>query len=235
MKGTLHLLPITLGAEDPLYSIPQGVLERTKQIKVFACENIKTTRRYLKRLDRSIDIDERTFILFNKKSGTSEVHQIMQYLLKGEDVGVISEAGCPAVADPGNLIVAQAHQEGLTVKPYVGPNSILMTLMASGFNGQNFAFVGYAPIDKTEKVKWINNLWRKVNDEGQTQLFMETPYRNNQMMEAILSSLPDMAYVAIGANLTTDEEKTTTKTIKEWKQQKFNFHKIPLIFALGMR
>ena len=232
--GILHLLPIPMGSDELNRSIPHDVLELTKNIKVFACENIKTTRRYLKKIDKSIDIDALTFIVFNKKSNLEDTSPILKYLKEGVDVGVISEAGCPAVADPGNLLVARAHHEGFRIQPYVGPNSILLTLMSSGLNGQNFAFLGYAPIDKHEKNKWIRKIWNTAEKENQTQLFMETPYRNNAMMEALLEVLPDHATVAVGVELTTDHEITVSKKVKEWKKEDYDFHKKPMIIAVGV-
>lgn len=224
---------MTMGSDDFHHVIPNDVIALTCRLKNFACENIKTTRRYLKRLDKSIVIDELKLMEFNKNSGIKEAQEVIKILASGEDVGIMSEAGCPGVADPGNTIVALAHEKGFFVKPHVGPNSILLTLMASGLNGQHFAFLGYAPIDKHEKAKWVQDMWKKVQRDDQTQLFMETPYRNNAMFEILLQQLPNQAMLSIGADLTTEGEKCKTLSVGDWKKTPFNYHKIPLIFAVG--
>lgn len=232
-KGTLHLLPHPMGSEVISHIIPHDVVELTKKIQFFATENIKTCRRYLKKLDRNININERTFWVFDKKSEVQDTEPIINALKSGNDVAIISEAGCPGIADPGSILVREAHKHQIPVKPHVGPTSILLTLIGSGLNGQSFTFHGYAPIDKHEKSQWIKHLWSISSKTGATQLFMETPYRNNQLLEVILQSLPEDALLCIGSQLTTDKESIFTLPIKEWKKRKLNYHKEPTIFAIG--
>ena len=201
-------------------------------IRHFIVEDIRSARRFLKKVDSSIDIDALTFYPLNKHTPMEAVASYLQPLQKGEPMGVISEAGCPAVADPGADVVAIAQQKGLKVVPLVGPSSILLSVMGSGFNGQSFAFNGYLPIEPPERAKKLKLLEQRVYTEHQTQLFIETPYRNNKMLEDILHNCRPQTKLCIAANVTCEDEYICTRTIKEWKGKLPDLNKIPCIFLL---
>lgn len=231
MKGKLYLIPTTLG-DTPLDSvIPSDVQKLIPGIKHFIVENIRTARRYLKKVDSKIEIDDLTFYELNKRTAPS---QISGYLnaLKEYDMGIISEAGCPGVADPGADVVKLAHEKGIHIIPLVGPSSILMSLMASGFNGQNFAFNGYLPIKSNEKIKKIKQLDLRSLHEGQTQIFIEAPYRNMQLLDDLILHCNASTHLCIACDITTETEYIRTLTMKEWKKQKPELHKRPTIFLL---
>ena len=231
MKGKLYLIPTTLG-DTPLDSvIPSDVQKIIPGINHFIVENIRTARRYLKKVDSKIEIDDLTFYELNKRTAPA---QISGYLnaLKECDMGIISEAGCPGVADPGADVVKLAHEKGIHIIPLVGPSSILMSLMASGFNGQNFAFNGYLPIKSNEKIKKIKQLDLRSLHEGQTQIFIEAPYRNMQLLDDLILHCNASTHLCIACDITTETEYIRTLTMKEWKKQKPELHKRPTIFLL---
>ncbi|CAL1520645.1 SAM-dependent methyltransferase [Chitinophaga sp. MM2321] len=228
--GKVYLIPTVLSA-DALYSIPAYVTPIVKQLRVFYVENERTARRYLKALDRSIVIDDLRLLLMHENH-PPDLALAKKLLLEGTDIGVISEAGCPAIADPGHLIVQVAHSIDAPVIPMIGPNSILLALMASGMNGQNFQFVGYLPIKSPERGKMIRELEEISGKKNQTQLFIETPYRNNPMMRDILDNCKDDTQVCIAADITAPTEYIKTKTVKEWKTAIPEIHKKPAIFLL---
>ena len=203
-----------------------------KEIKVFAVEEIKTARRFLKKLDRSINIDELTFINCDKKASPQDIGESLKHLKNGKDVGLISEAGCPSVADPGGKLVAAAHAEGIKVSPIVGASSIIMSLMASGLNGQQFSFVGYVPINKAERIKRIKFLEQRSKDERSTQIFIETPYRNNPLLADLCKNLASTTRLCVASNICGSDEFIQTKTIGEWKTNQPDLHKIPAIFLI---
>ncbi|GAB4257727.1 MAG: SAM-dependent methyltransferase [Vicingaceae bacterium] len=230
-KGKLYLIPNILGEQNPSTVIPYSVLELTKSLKYFIVENIRTTRRFLKMVDKNIDIDALTFFEIDKHQ-PNDIKAFLQPAQEGYDVGLISEAGCPAIADPGALVVEKAHQLSIQVVPLVGPNSILLALMASGFNGQNFAFNGYLPIEKSERIKQLKQLEHKIVTEHQTQIFIETPYRNNKLIECIIQNCSPERKLCVAVNLTLDNEKIISKEIKKWKSYTYDFHKMPAVFLL---
>ncbi len=187
----------------------------------------------MKQVNKEIDIDQLTFFELNKHTQSSEIPSFLKPLEKGEDVAVISEAGCPGVADPGADIVKLAHQKGISVVPLVGPSSILLSLMASGFNGQNFAFNGYLPVKSGERTKAINLLEKKAKIDQQTQIFIETPYRNNQLIADLLKTCSTSTLLCIAANITAENEFIATKKVGDWKKSVPDLHKQPAIFLIG--
>ena len=232
MDVALYLIPVTLGDTTIERVLPAYNKAVIQGIRHFIVEDIRSARRFLKKVDSSIDIDALTFYPLNKHTPMEAVASYLQPLQKGEPMGVISEAGCPAVADPGADVVAIAQQKGLKVVPLVGPSSILLSVMGSGFNGQSFAFNGYLPIESPERAKKLKLLEQRVYTEHQTQLFIETPYRNNKMLEDILHNCRPQTKLCIAANVTCEDEYICTRTIKEWKGKLPDLNKIPCIFLL---
>lgn len=231
--GILYLIPTTLGETDDLSKIlPAGNAEIVSELKYFIVENLRTARRFLKKVNRDINIDELTFFELNKHTKPEEIAQFLQPLKAGNDVGVISEAGCPAIADPGADVVALAQKQGFRVVPLVGPSSILLSLMASGFNGQSFAFLGYLPVQQSDKVRALRKLESRIYSEDQTQIFIETPYRNMKMLDDILTVCQPDTKLCIAADITLATEFIRTKPIYAWKKEKPDLNKRPCIFLL---
>ncbi len=217
--AALYLIPVTLGDTPVSQVLPEHNHQVIMGIHHFIVEEVRTARRFLKQVDKSIDIDQLTFYAMGKHADKSLFHQYLEPLRQGHDVGVISEAGCPAIADPGADVVALAQDEGFRVVPLVGPSSILMALMASGFNGQSFAFRGYLPIDNHERVAALKRMEQLSRSECQTQIFIETPYRNHQMITDILAACQPSTRLCIAAGITCgDSEYIRSHTIKQWKQ-----------------
>ena len=213
--------------------IPAYNIEVIHRCRHFIVEEIRTARRFLKAVDRDIDIDALTFYEMGKHADPARFSQYLEPLRRGEDVGVISEAGCPAVADPGADVVAIAQREGLDVVPLVGPSSILLSVMASGFNGQSFAFHGYLPIDAAQRAKRLKVLEARSVSERQTQLFIETPYRNAKLFADICHVCSPRTRLCVAAGITTDSEWIKTRTIGEWKKTGLpDLGKIPAIFLI---
>jgi 16S rRNA (cytidine1402-2'-O)-methyltransferase len=228
----LYLIPVTLG-ESPLERVlPTQNTAIICAIRHFIVEDVRSARRFLKKVSREIDIDTLTFYPLNKHTDGNVIAGYLKPLRAGEAMGVISEAGCPAIADPGADVVAIAQSEGLTVVPLVGPSSILLSLMASGFNGQSFAFHGYLPIEPEERIKKLKQLEQRIYSEHQTQLFIETPYRNNRLMEDILRNCRPQTKLCIAANLTCEGEYVHIHTVKQWIGKLPDLSKIPTIFLL---
>jgi 16S rRNA (cytidine1402-2'-O)-methyltransferase len=228
--ATVYLIPAPLD-EESLQSIPAYVLDAVKQCTVFFVENERTARRFLKKLDKAIVIDDHEWFTIHKAEGQVK-GQFIQKLQQNKTVGIISEAGCPGIADPGQVLTEAAHKQGATVKPLVGPSSILLALMGSGMNGQQFAFVGYLPIEEPQRRRKLNQLEDLSAKFESTQIFIETPYRNNQLLETILKTCNPKTRICIAANLTAPNEVIETKTVAEWKIKKPDLHKQPVIFCL---
>jgi 16S rRNA (cytidine1402-2'-O)-methyltransferase len=228
----LYLIPSTLGDTPVERVLPPYNTEIVSRLHFFIVENVRTARRFLKKCHVEIDIDRLTFFELNKHTDRNTLSEFLQPLKGGNSMGIISEAGCPSVADPGADIVALAHQEGYKVVPLVGPSSLLLALMASGFNGQSYAFNGYLPIDSNERAKAIKKLEMRAYNENQTQLFIETPYRNQKLAEDILLHCKPHTQLCIAMNLTCDDEYIATKTIKEWKNRLPEMNKKPCVFLL---
>lgn len=232
VETALYLLPVTLG-DTPLEKVlPSYNKEIITAIRYFIVEDIRSARRFLKKVDREIDIDALTFYPLNKHTSPEDISGYLKPLIGGASMGVISEAGCPAVADPGADVVAIAQRKKLKVVPLVGPSSIILSVMASGFNGQSFAFHGYLPIEPAERAKRLKVLEQRVYAENQTQLFIETPYRNHKMIEDILLNCRPQTKLCIAANITCEGEYIQTRTVSEWKGNIPDLSKIPCIFLV---
>ncbi|HLW08922.1 MAG TPA: SAM-dependent methyltransferase [Fermentimonas sp.] len=232
MKQTLYLIPVLMGESTVDKVIPAYNTGIVSGLKFFIVENIRTARRFLKKCDPEIDIDSLTFFELNKHTNKNDISGFLDPMKSGNSIGIMSEAGCPGVADPGADVVEIAQQKGYKVVPLVGPSSILMSLMASGFNGQSFAFHGYLPIDSNERAKKIKQLESRSYSEDQTQLFIETPYRNIKLAEDILQLCKAQTKLCIASNITNDDEYIVTKSIKEWKGKLPDINKKPTIFLI---
>ncbi|HTN68114.1 MAG TPA: SAM-dependent methyltransferase [Dysgonamonadaceae bacterium] len=229
---TLYLIPVTLGDTPINKVLPSYNTEIINNLSYFIVENIRSARRFLKKCNPAIDINKLTFYELNKHTSKEKVPSFLSPLESGESVGVISEAGCPAIADPGAEVVAIAQSRGYNVIPLVGPSSILMALIASGFNGQCFAFNGYLPIDEAERAKKLKQLEARAYNENQTQIFMETPYRNDKLAKDILRHCKSQTKLCIAMNITCENEYIVTKTIGAWKQTIPSLHKQPCVFLI---
>jgi 16S rRNA (cytidine1402-2'-O)-methyltransferase len=229
--GKVLLLPMLLH-EEGWEAIPKEVDQWIKSCDVFFVENEKTTRRYFKKIWKEMVIDNYQWFTIHQVE-EAQINNFVQILKSGKTIGIVSEAGCAGIADPGQLLVSAAQQLGATVKPYMGPSSILLSLMASGFNGQGFTFNGYLPIDASERKKKIQQLEQIVTSNGIAQLFIETPYRNNQLLEAIIQSCHPTTQLCIGVDITGPTESIKTATIQYWKNNKPELHKKLAIFILG--
>jgi 16S rRNA (cytidine1402-2'-O)-methyltransferase len=233
MEKALYLIPVTLGDTSYDRVLPSYNHDVIIQIKYFIVENIRSARRFLSKVDKDIDIGSLTFYELSEHTDIKEIGDYLDPLVRGEPMGVISEAGCPAVADPGAAVVAMAQKRKLRVIPLVGPSSIIMAVMGSGFNGQSFAFNGYLPAKPAERAQKLKQLEQRVYKEDQTQLFIEAPYRNAHMIETILETLRPETRVCIAAGITCQEEYIRTMTVAEWKKTKMpELNKIPSIFLL---
>lgn len=229
----LFLIPNVLSEGDWQNVLPAQIHPILTHTKHFIVENIRTARRFMKQVNSEINIDECTFYELNKRTRSSEIPAFLKPLAQGFDVGIISEAGCPGIADPGADVVRMAHQKGFRVIPIVGPSSILLALMASGLNGQNFAFNGYLPVKPTERIKEIAALEKRIKINRQTQIFIETPYRNNHIINDLLKTCSPSMLLCIAANITGKDEFIATKTIQDWQMKVPELHKQPVIFLLG--
>jgi len=228
--GKVFLIPTVL-YEDAVETLPAYLLDAVKQCQVFFVENEKTARRFLKKIWREMVIDDYQWLAIHKAEEEVK-RQFLQLLQAGKNIGIISEAGCPGIADPGQLLVEAAQQANSTVKPLVGPSSILLALMASGMNGQCFQFHGYLPIDTAERKKKIRELEADSYRRNCTQLFIETPYRNNAMIKDLLQSCHDETRICIAVDITAPSESIRTQTVKKWKQEQPDIHKRLALFLL---
>ena len=229
---TLYLIPVTLGDSPIDQVLPPYNTTIISDLQYFIVENVRSARRFLKKCNPEIDINSLTFFELNKHTQKEEISTFIAPLHSGQSVGIISEAGCPAIADPGADVVALAQRDGYKVAPLVGPSSILMALMASGFNGQSFAFHGYLPIDSNERVKKLKQLENRVYHEDQTQIFIETPYRNDNLAEDILAHCKGQTNLCIAMNISCENEYIVTKRINAWKQNLPKMHNQPTVFLL---
>lgn len=231
-KGRLYLIPTRLGDNPPLEVLPLSIKKVIEQIDSYIVENEKTARRFIKRVTPSKSQPSLKLQTLNKYTQPSELNSFLQPCLNGEDIGLLSEAGCPAIADPGADIVSIAHQHNIRVIPLVGPSSLILALMSSGMNGQSFTFNGYLPIDKSERKQQIKVLEKRSFDYNQSQLFIETPYRNNQMLQDLCATLHPNTRICVACDLTLPTEFIKTKPVSEWKLNKEDFHKRPAIFII---
>lgn len=228
----LYLIPALLGDTPVEQVIPPYNINVASRLKYFIVENVRSARRFLKKCNPDIDIDTLTFYELNKHTDPNRIASYLLPMKSGESIGVISEAGCPAVADPGAEVVAIARDEGYRVVPLTGPSSILMALMASGFNGQSFAFHGYLPIDAGERAKKLKQLEARAYNEDQTQLFIETPYRNLKLAEDILLHCKPQTQLCIAINISCEDESIVTRSVKSWKGKLPDMHKKPTVFLI---
>ena len=229
---SIYLIPNTLG-ESPLQNVlPAHNADIIRSIKHFIVEDVRTARRFLKKVDKAIDIDTLTFYTLNQHTRPEEIASFLNPARQGLSMGIISEAGCPAIADPGADVVAIAQRENMDVVPLVGPSSILLALMASGFNGQSFAFVGYLPVKPEERIKALKRLEARALAESQSQLFIETPYRNRKLAEELIRTCRPSTKLCIASNITCADECIQTRPVKEWAGKLPDFDKKPTIFLI---
>ncbi len=231
-KGSVYLIPTTLGDTNPLEVLPLSVRKAIENIDFYIVENEKVARRAIKRIAPGKSQPDLHFNLINKFTDPSELGDYLKPCLDGFDIGIISDAGCPGIADPGAAVVAMAHEQDIQVIPLVGPSSILLAMMASGMNGQQFCFNGYLPIDKQERKQAIKRLERQSKELNQAQLFIETPYRNMQLLEALLGALNSATRLCVAADITLPTAYIKTLTVSDWKKNKVDLHKRPTLFII---
>ncbi len=231
--GTLYMVPVTLGDDNLSYVIPDDVMKLVQNLEYFVVENEKSARRFLGSVKTNKPVRELNFQLLNEHSAEKDLPALIAPLLAGNDVGMLSEAGCPGIADPGATLAALAHRKGIKVAPLVGPSSILLSLMASGFNGQQFTFLGYLPSDKAARINKLKDIEKQSQRLNETQIFIETPYRNQHMLEDILASCGTNTKLCIARNVSLETEFVVSKTIAEWKKSELpDLHKQPTVFLL---
>lgn len=231
-EGVLYLFPVGLSDEAMTAELPQVNKDLLLSVRFFVVENLRSARRFLKKVDQSINIDSLHFTELSEHTPAAEIPEMLAPLERGESVGVISEAGCPAVADPGADLVAEAQRRGFKVVPLVGPSSILLSLMASGFNGQRFAFEGYLPIEQAQRAKRLREMVQRIQKERQTQIFIETPYRNNRLIAELAQKLPGQMLLCVASDLTGPKESVITRPLNRWAHASYDYNKIPTIFLL---
>lgn len=231
MKGMIYMLPVTLGDNDIELTITQSVRQLTASLRLFAVEDTRTARRYLRSIDRTFPVDDTLFFTIGKHSDPSSLGEFFMKIEEGLDAGVMSEAGMPGLADPGNIVAEEAHRRGIRVRPLAGPSSIMLALVASGLNGQSFAFSGYLPVDAAGRQKSIREL-EKRSASGQTQIFMETPFRNEKMLDDILAVCKPGTRLCVAADITFETEYVRTLTIAEWRSERPPLDKRPAVFLL---
>lgn len=233
-EAAVYLFPVTLGDGEPARVLPAANIELLKGIRHFVVENLRSARRFLRACSRDIVIDDLSFTELSEHTPVSEVDAMLRPIIdEGLPVGVLSEAGCPAVADPGSDLVAAAQRRGIRVVPLVGPSSILMSLMASGFNGQSFAFRGYLPIEAKARSAAFRDMEREIRNRRQTQIFIETPYRNNRLIADMCRELPGDMLLCVASDITGERESIVTAPVSAWKTKKYDYSKIPTIFLLS--
>ena len=231
-KGTLFLIPVPLAENSVDKVLTTWQSQLINSLNIYIVENEKTARYWLKVMGLKTAQSELVIHGYGKHSDKTDISAYFKELEEGKDVGLMSEAGCPAIADPGSDIVSEAHRRGIRVSPMVGPSSILLALMASGFNGQSFTFHGYLPIDKAQRSKRIKELESVSEKLRQTQIFIETPFRNNHLLEDILKACQSRTRLCVACNLTAGDEQIISMPVEQWRRQKTDFHKKPAIFLL---
>ena len=235
LEAGLYLIPTQLSDVALDRVLPAHNIDVVREIRYFVVESLRSARRFLKKCDRGIDIDSLTMNELNEHTDlkdTAALEAMLEPISRGEAVGVISDAGCPAVADPGADLVAIAQRRGFKVFPLVGPSSILMSLMASGFNGQSFAFEGYLPVDGHARQLRLKEMTRRIEREGQTQIFIEAPYRNNQLIADLSAHLPSSMRLCVASDITGERQSIVTRTMGQWRLAEYDYHKVPTIFLL---
>ncbi len=229
-KAKIYLIPIPI-AEDALHTLSEQIRTTTLEVTHYFVENIRTARRFLKSVHKEIVIDDLHFSEIDKREGP-DLSTLSQWVKEGQTIGIMSESGCPGIADPGAIIINRAHEMNVPIYPLTGPNSIVLSLMASGMNGQSFAFNGYLPVKNPERSKQIKHFELRSKSEHQTQIFIETPYRNNQLLEDVLKNCAPNTQLCLAQDISGADEYIKTKTIKDWKKQKPELKKLPSVFLL---
>jgi len=232
MSGKVFLIPIVISEDTQQDVLPSQIAATIKECDFFLVENIRTARRFISSLKLGIEIEALQFEILDKKTTHEDCFDLVQPTLEGKNIGIMSESGCPGIADPGAKLVHMAHQLGVQVTPLVGPSSILMALMASGFNGQSFTFHGYLPIDKRERSNTLKKLEKESNELDRTQIFMDTPYRNEQLLNDMIKTLRPDTWLCIAKDITGKSEFIKAQPINKWKKQKVNLHKVPTMFLI---
>lgn len=233
MAGKLYMVPTTLGGEQVNDVIPQSVQQLVSELRYFIVEDIKSARRYLRRVDRNFPIDESMFFELNKRTELKDLSRFMKPAVEGHNIGVISEAGCPGVADPGADVVALAHEMGIRVAPLVGPSSILLALMGSGFSGQEFTFHGYLPKDRKDRIRRLKDFEADTRRTGYTHIFMDTPFRNMNVLDDLLNELSDTTMLCIASNITFPDESVWSMSVEQWREKAYDLAKKPTLFLIG--
>lgn len=231
VKGKIYLIPVTLGGDNYKDVIPETVLELTRTLRHFVVEEIRSARRYLRLIDRHFPIDESHFLELNEHTDEKDIEEFLEPVIKGHDLGLMSEAGLPGIADPGAKLIALAHQMEIKVSPLSGPSSIILALIASGMNGQNFSFNGYLPVKPGERAASIKMLERKAH-QGYAQIFMETPYRAQKMYESLIQVCDDETLLCIASEITLPTESIITGSISEWKKKVPDLNRKPVVFVI---
>lgn len=232
-NGKIYMIPNTLGGESTKDIIPQEVADKGISLRAFAVEDLKSARRLLRKIDREFPIDKCEFYLLNKRTPIEDLHKMLKVISRGDDLGVISEAGCPGVADPGAELVALAQQRDIEIVPLVGPTSIILALMASGFSGQTFTFHGYLPKERKDRIRKLKDFEGDARRSGYTHIFMDTPFRNMNVLDDLMKELADTTMLCIASNITLQYETIKTMSIKEWKTKEFDLSKSPTMFLIG--
>lgn len=233
VKGRIWMAPTTLGGEVVTDVIPAFAIEVLDRTRFFVVEDIKAARRYLRRINRSFPIDDSVFYELNKRTELSEITRFLKPIADGHDIAMISEAGCPGIADPGAELVAQAHLRGIRVSPLVGPSSILLALMGSGFSGQEFTFHGYLPKERKDRIRKLKDFEGDSRRTGYTHIFMDTPFRNMNVLDDMLNELTDTTMLCIASDLTMLEENVRTMQVKDWREHAYDLGKKPTMFLIG--
>jgi 16S rRNA (cytidine1402-2'-O)-methyltransferase len=233
MKGNLYLIPAPLGENTSWCGFSEEQMSTIKELKVFIVEELRTARRYLRSIGFTSDFNEVTFKLLNEHTSDSEIDDLLTETEKGEHIGLLSEAGLPCIADPGNKAVILAHRKKIKVVPFTGPSSLMLALMASGLNGQNFAFHGYLPVKSPDREKAIQKIENIALTTGQTQIFIEAPYRNPAMLQSLLSACRQQTLLCLATDLTLSSEWIYTGTIQQWRTVKAEINKRPTVFLIG--
>lgn len=230
--GNIYLIPCPLGDTPPLEVLPLSVKKAVEIIDHYIVENEKAARRFIKSIVPKKSQPDLHIETINKFTDENDIPNMLMPCYEGHHMGIISDAGCPGIADPGASVVAQAHSKGIKVIPLVGPSSILMAMMASGFNGQNFAFNGYLPIDKQERKRELKRLEKLSEEQNQSQLFIETPYRNNQLLESLLIALHPQTQICVACDISLPTEYIVTQSVESWKKTRVDLHKRPTLFII---
>ena len=232
-NGRLFLIPNTLGGESTTDILPKDVSDQAIALRHFAVEDVKSARRLLRKIDREFPIDDSVFHILNKNTPLQDLQAMLRDITAGNDLGIISDAGCPGIADPGAELISMAHSKNIEIKPMVGPSSILLSLIASGFSGQHFSFHGYLPKERKDRVRRLKDFEGDSRRTGYTHIFMDTPFRNMNVLDDMLNELTDTTMLCIASNLTLHEQRIQTMTVKEWREHAYDLSKIPAMFLIG--